>query len=354
MRKGAKITAIVILALLLVAISAFAYYLYRCIQLEMVFVDEITEVEYGKMFDPESLKIEAKYNIEYPYIDTNKMGEKEYTFIVKDGLFKRKFTHMINVVDKTPPIFEVEYNIITTSTNTPSFQANIAGKITDNYDLSPKLEFIGEVGKKPGIYAIDFVVTDEAGNSFKRTVYYLYKLTPGNMKKPFIYPSEYGDVIIANKKIPVPKGYNKGIDKEAKKQMNKMLAAIKKAGQGSISIRSGFRSYGTQTALFARYARQEGSEEAANRYSARAGYSEHQTGYAFDIGKIDESFDQTKAFKWLQEHAHEYGFIMRYPKSKESITGYIYEPWHYRYVGVELATAVKQSGKTLEEFFKMK
>lgn len=119
--------------------------------------------------------------------------------------------------------------------------------------------------------------------------------------------------------------------------------------------RSGYRSHNTQAMLFENYAKEHG-EEAANRYSARPGQSEHQTGLGMDVTsesvnfQLDETFGETAEGKWIQEHAHEFGFIIRYPKNKEEITGYIYEPWHLRYLGIDVATAVYESGLTYEEF----
>ena len=89
-------------------------------------------------------------------------------------------------------------------------------------------------------------------------------------------------------------------------------------------------------------------------YASRPGFSEHQTGLALDIVTDDiigNEFENTDEFKWLQENAHLYGFILRYPKGKEHITGYNYESWHYRYVGKELATKVKESGLTYDEYY---
>ena len=89
-------------------------------------------------------------------------------------------------------------------------------------------------------------------------------------------------------------------------------------------------------------------------YASRPGFSEHQTGLALDIVTYDiqgNQFENTDEFKWLQENAHLYGFILRYPKGKEYITGYNYESWHYRYVGKELATKVKESGLTYDEYY---
>ncbi len=119
--------------------------------------------------------------------------------------------------------------------------------------------------------------------------------------------------------------------------------------------RSGYRSYHTQVQLFNNYVEQHG-EEAANRYSARPGESEHQTGLAMDVTsesvakELTEAFGETEEGLWVKENAHHFGFIIRYPEGKESITGYIYEPWHLRYLGQELATAVYDSGLTYEEF----
>ncbi len=122
---------------------------------------------------------------------------------------------------------------------------------------------------------------------------------------------------------------------------------------------SGYRSYETQKQIFA-YNVQRRGEEAANQFSARPGQSEHQTGLAMDVTSRQVDFGLTQAFgktaegRWLKEHAHEFGFIIRYPAGKEQITGYQYEPWHLRYVGVEHAHAIQASGLTLEEYLEKK
>lgn len=135
--------------------------------------------------------------------------------------------------------------------------------------------------------------------------------------------------------------------------LEKLVAAARAAGV-TLRVGSGYRSYATQASLFASYARRHG-EAAASRFSSRPGHSEHQSGLAVDFAGADQTcwvdncFEGTAAGKWLAAHAHEYGFILRYPKGKESITGYQYEPWHFRYVGRELAGALHQSGLTMEE-----
>ncbi len=99
---------------------------------------------------------------------------------------------------------------------------------------------------------------------------------------------------------------------------------------------------------------QEEYDKFGDDYASRPGFSEHQTGLALDIVTYDiqgNDFENTEEFKWLQENAHNYGFILRYPKDKEHITGYSYESWHYRYVGKDLATKVKESGLTYDEYY---
>ena len=114
-------------------------------------------------------------------------------------------------------------------------------------------------------------------------------------------------------------------------------------------IVSGFRSYQSQQSIFANYATSYGETE-ANRFSARPGQSEHQTGLAFDINLLSESFGATKEGIWLAQNCHRYGFIIRYPKGKEYITGYIYEPWHIRYVGQDVASYINKNKITFEEY----
>lgn len=126
----------------------------------------------------------------------------------------------------------------------------------------------------------------------------------------------------------------------------------------NLTIVSSYRSYYTQANLYNNYVSTYG-QAATDTFSARAGYSEHQTGLAIDFGSntnvscsLDSCFGETTEGKWLLNHAYEYGFILRYPSDKQTITGYKSEPWHYRYVGHDLATQMKNKFiSTLEEFF---
>ena len=137
----------------------------------------------------------------------------------------------------------------------------------------------------------------------------------------------------------------------AKNKFEEMAKAAKKENLSIIAM-SAYRDYSYQVNLYNRYVRSEG-KEAADSYSGRPGYSEHQTGLAIDVynGKVDYTkFEQTKEFTWMIEHAKDYGFILRFPKGKELETGYIYESWHYRYVGEEIAKEITEKNITLEEY----
>lgn len=163
-----------------------------------------------------------------------------------------------------------------------------------------------------------------------------------------------GGILVVNKKYSLPSNYNPGIHRGANTAMQAMLAEAKRSGV-SIQVISSYRSYSYQASLYNRYKSKYGQKE-ADRFSARPGHSEHQTGLAFDFGGynkshwLEESFDRTSEGKWLATNAHKYGYVLRYPKGKEGVTGYMYEPWHFRYVGTDLATKIKASGKTIEEY----
>lgn len=146
---------------------------------------------------------------------------------------------------------------------------------------------------------------------------------------------------------------NNRVSKETSDAYLEMAKAAKKDNI-SLMANSSFRTYDRQEAVYKEFYYSKGVSY-ADRYAARAGYSEHQTGLAIDIftsGRSTTSdFDTSDAFKWLQTNAHKYGFILRYPKDKEYLTGYNYESWHYRYLGVETATKVYESELTYDEYY---
>jgi len=174
-----------------------------------------------------------------------------------------------------------------------------------------------------------------------------------------------GNLVLVNKFYHLPDGwepndlvvltsrYNSGknssMRKEAAEAFMKMSDAAMLDGI-TIKNASAYRSYDYQVSLYDGYVKRDGKIK-ADIYSARPGYSEHQTGLCTDINIIDSSFDNTKESKWLLENAYKYGFILRFPKGKEEITGYEYESWHYRYVGVKAAKIIHEDDLTLEEYY---
>jgi D-alanyl-D-alanine carboxypeptidase len=124
--------------------------------------------------------------------------------------------------------------------------------------------------------------------------------------------------------------------------MDAMFAAAQRDGVGEYIITSGYRTHEEQRELYL---------QITDGTAARPGTSEHQTGLAFDVGaKGNDVFEQSAQYQWLYQHCAEYGFIIRYPQGMESVTGYPFEPWHYRYVGIEHATEIKDRGITLEQY----
>ena len=148
---------------------------------------------------------------------------------------------------------------------------------------------------------------------------------------------------------------NQQLRPEAAAQLEEMFNAAKEVGI-NLNVVSGYRSYKQQKSLWYTYEEKYG-RKVANRMDATPGASEHQLGLAVDLSandgcKLKQCFGSGKAGKWLSENSYKYGFIMRYPKGKESITGVMYNPWHYRFIGIEEAKKVFESNLTLEEFYK--
>ncbi|QDQ01086.1 M15 family metallopeptidase [Lysinibacillus fusiformis] len=173
-------------------------------------------------------------------------------------------------------------------------------------------------------------------------------------------PTYINGILLANKIYPLPSTFAPDVNPEASQALDKMLVAAKQQKGFDLVAFSGYRSFEYQTTLYNNYVNRDG-QAAADRYSARPGYSEHQTGLAFDIGErgkdnlwLTEEFGETPAGKWLVENAQEYGFILRFPQNKEDITGYMYESWHFRYVGTDIAKEIKKQQITLEEYLGVK
>jgi len=192
-----------------------------------------------------------------------------------------------------------------------------------------------------------------------------YITTKGNTLKIENGITTIDGYLIVNKTYSLPSNYkpsntyqtinaercNNCIDKTAMSNFKLMQSDAKSIGL-NIYIASGYRSYSYQERLYNNYTAVSGVEK-ADTYSARPGHSEHQTGLCFDLNSVDDSFANTSEGKWINNNAHLYGFIIRYPKGKDNITGYQYESWHLRYVGEDLAKKLYNDGDwlTMEEYF---
>ena len=180
-------------------------------------------------------------------------------------------------------------------------------------------------------------------------------------------PNKYTNTVLANKKYYLGEDYvpkdlttindkyssgNKKMTKDAALAFEEMAKDAKKNGY-TVRAVSTYRSYSYQNNLYNNYAKQDGKEK-ADTYSARAGYSEHQTGLAVDVDNAKVSytkFGTTKEFGWMKDNCYKYGFILRYTKETEFITGYMNEPWHYRYVGKDIAKYIYEHPMTYEEYY---
>ena len=238
-------------------------------------------------------------------------------------------------------------------------------KTTDNSLNKVKLNIEGEYSlEKEGVYNLKYVATDAAGNTASKdfTLTVKAKNAPkiaeiGTTSKGYKITKEndiyyINGVLIANKTYSLPSSYAPGgLLDIFTSNFNKMCDDALKEGI-NLEIISGYRSYADQAYIYNNYVLSD-SKSNADTYSARAGHSEHQTGLAADINSLNTNFIYTKEGMWLNNNCHKYGFIIRYPEGKASVTGYMYEPWHIRYVGTPLASELYNNGNwiSLEEYY---
>ncbi|MBO4600831.1 MAG: D-alanyl-D-alanine carboxypeptidase family protein [Bacilli bacterium] len=364
---------ILIVVLFTLAYAAFYYYQKHKYVFELfdgVNVELNTEVN-----SADYIKKIENATVTYNSVDTSTIGDKKIEYIVKDKLFKKehKYYLTIKVTDDTAPVIEGKDSV--TIYKNSKIDLNSYIKVSDNYDKDLNITHEGEVDtSKNGTYKVKYTVTDSSGNSSTKTITFTVKDKPiyepvtlengtvGTTSKGYKIENKNGatyinGIIIANKSYPLSSNYGNGLTKEVNNAFNEMKAAAASVGI-DLYIGSGFRSYNTQKSIYNSYVKRDGKSK-ADTYSARPGYSEHQTGLAMDICShnlekscVNSRFNNTEPANWLSQNAHLYGFILRYPSGKTGETGYIYESWHYRYVGKELATILYNGGNwiTLENY----
>lgn len=297
-------------------------------------------------------------------VDTSKLGSVDLEILIKNkNEEEEKYQFKVMVVDTIKPVIEAKRDI--TSYIGRKIDLLDGVKVNDNSNEEIKAKVIGDYDiNKAGEYKLKYEASDASGNKSEYDFILNIVSDPNNRtfttSKGFsgkvVNGVTYIDgVLIANKTYSLPSSYGSGLTSETKDAFSKMEAAFNKEKEDSgrwLWIASGYRSYWDQKSIYNNYVSRDGQAN-ADTYSARPGYSEHQTGLAFDLNSIDDSFTNTPEGKWVHDNCYRFGLILRYPKGKESITGYMHESWHMRYVGVELATKLYNGGDwiTLEEYY---
>ncbi len=369
--KKNKFIYIVLGVLIIGALSYFGYIKYR----EMIINKERVKVVLN-----DDLKVQV--NEEYTLgsfvkeiingvvtngdevLDTSTLGEKKVELAIKNKHDEsEKYTFEIEIVDTKEPEIEAKKEI----TSYVGKDVNLLNEVVvkDNSKEEINAKVIGEYDvNKVGEYKLKYEAVDSSGN--KGEYDFVLNIISDPNNKTFTTSKGFSGkvvngvtyidgVLIANKTYSLPSDYGNGLTSETKNAFSKMEAAFNSEKEESnrwLWIASGYRSYWDQKSIYNNYVSRDGQAN-ADTYSARPGHSEHQTGLAFDLNSIDDSFSNTYEGKWVHDNCYRFGLILRYPKGKESITGYMYESWHMRYVGVELATKLYNDGDwiTLEEYY---
>ena len=229
----------------------------------------------------------------------------------------------------------------------------LASLVKEKYYINAKVARYLDYGNSHNLDSktIISIVNSNADLGFYNTIYES-NLNDGNLilvNKFYRLKNDYVPSDLVNLSGQYNRGVNNKLRKEAAEAFMKMVDAAR-LDNIIIYNSSTWRSYDYQANLYNRYIQRDG-KEAADKYSARPGHSEHQTGLSLDINSIGDEFEGTDEAIWLKNNAYKYGFILRFPKGMENITGYKYEPWHYRYVGIDAAKIIYEDDITLEEYY---
>ena len=322
--------------------------------------EKVKEIELGDSIDinkmilkdfNDSFEITMQDDALWEYINSDKekyipTGEYEVSVKNKD----KKVKYIIKVKDTIKPEFETFTKTVYVSKNEKNIRWDDFYTGSDLTKVKLKVDDSKVNYEKEGTYPIKVTLKDVSGNKAQKKA----EVVVGDKRessKEVVNGATYVDgILIVNKKHPIPSDFASGEDPEAGQKIRELIADMQSNGYNIASNYSGYRSHAYQTNLYNNYVQQSG-KEAADTYSARPGYSEHETGLCFDLidgnGALVESAPEAK---WIKENAHKYGFILRYPEGKEDITGYMHEPWHLRYVGKSVAKKIYENNLTLEEY----
>lgn len=360
-----KIITIVLLIIIIIGCATFIFYGTTSSAISLK--KDSFQFEYGvpvflrasDVLDTDNEKILNSFEVDtskfiYKNHDYPEVGQ--YDCIVSYTKRNKEISDVIkvNIKDSTPPKFtKIPESITIEQGNDSSLVSNFEAKDLSSFDI--KIDTNQLDVNVPGEYEITVNAIDSYKNTTSQTVKVIVKpkqevVSNNVVQTPTTNGPRYvKGILIVNKKNPVPSNYAPGEDAQAVNQLRLLIQDMQRAGLNISNSYSGYRSYNYQANLYQNYVNNYG-QVAADTFSARPGYSEHQTGLAFDLLHQDGSLvENTPEANWIAQNAHRYGFIVRYQAGKEAITGYQAEPWHIRYVG-SIATDIYQSGLTLEEY----
>jgi len=319
-------------------------------------------------------------------INTSVLGKQELIIRYineKNEEVKRVF--ILNIIDTTPPVIEFKKELTTTVGKSIDLLKNV--KVIDNSNEEIKATVEGEFDfNKVGEYHLKYVAIDSSENRTEEDFVLKVNRAPTNNNppqnnnsnnnnnttnsSPNTRPADLtkGNLILVDNKHFLPRNFvprnlvtiNQDYGTAGMQVKSEVYEAFKKMYYAAkledlnLHIISAYRSWNTQDYFFNLNVKTHGLKVTETFY-ARPGHSEHQTGLAIDIvagkGGHSRDFGNTMEYRWLLDNAHTFGFILRYPNGKTHITGFIYEPWHWRYLGVDMATRVRDSNLTFNEFY---
>ncbi len=374
-----RVIILILLVVLFISASIGIVWYIKSKKLQVNYKKEITVLLGEELYNVDEIDVKnGNIKTDREKIDTSKIGTTKITITIEDNFGQtHEYERTYIIEDKEGPKItfqekiEAEYcaevNLLKDVKATDNSKEEIEVKVEGEYDTC-----------KPADYELYYVARDSSGNETKEKFALKVKekyiapkpsVAPTAVDREFTTSKGFKGVtkngityidgyLIANKTYSLPSSYNPGgLTSETNNAAQKMFAAAELEGLPHMWAQSGFRSYSTQSSLYNTYSARDG-KAAADTYSARPGHSEHQTGLAFDVCStgyacISNGFNDTAPANWLAKNAYKYGFILRYPKGKSNETGYMYESWHFRYVGSELAEKLYNNGNwiTMEDYF---
>ena len=279
---------------------------------------------------------------------TNELAIHDYLIdVIEDDKLHR---YHVKVEDTIQPVFTTFTKTLYVKTGTKNIDWSAHYKGMDRSEVSIDVNDEEVMYQEPGQYTIQVTIKDEKNNQWSDEATVVVGTKGENVVlHNYGKPTYVDGILVVNKLHPIPKDFAVEEDQKAASQVRKLIADMQKEGLSISSNYSGYRCHDYQTELYNNYVKNNGKKE-ADTFSARPGYSEHETGLTFDlIDKHGELVESKKEADWIAKNAHKYGFIVRYPEGKEEITGYMPEAWHLRYVG-DVATKIYESNLTLEEY----